>query len=209
MSKRAPAKPSDSDLPMRARVAAVRLFARHGYEGTSVQEIADEVGVTKQALLYHFASKEGIRAAALAEMVSVWRNVLPRLLSALTRHSGAGQPEDAIENALGELVEFARAEPAYPRFIMQELLRPDAATHPILHDIEPWVKVAADLIRNGQAEGKVDPEVDPESWIVNLGTSLLATLCLLDEDAVPGKPSAKRLLREMARITRTSLLSAR
>jgi TetR/AcrR family transcriptional regulator len=215
MSKRASAKPQpkDLDLPTRARAAAVRLFSRHGYEGTSVQQIADELGVTKQALLYHFASKEGLRAAALDEMVTVWRQVLPRLLAALTRPPGSGQTsqtakEDALEQAFSELLAFVRSEPAYPRFLMQELLRPGDAAHPILHDIEPWVKLAADLIRSAQAEGKVDAGVDPEAWIINLGTSILAMLCLVDEPSA-GKPAPKRIVREMVRIARSSLLTGR
>lgn len=214
MSKRASAKPQlkDSDLPTRARSAAVRLFSRHGYEGTSVQQVADELGVTKQALLYHFSSKEGLREAALAEMVAVWRTMLPRLLATLTRPPAttgarAGK-DDPLENVLAELLAFASDEPAYPRFLMQELMRPAGATHSIIHDIEPWVKVAADLIRNGKAEGKIDAGVDPEAFVVNLGTSILATLCLLDERPVPGKPPPKRLLRELARIARASLLAA-
>jgi AcrR family transcriptional regulator len=211
MSKRASAKAhqNDADLPTRARAAAVRLFARHGFEGTSVQQIADEVGVTKQALLYHFSSKDGLREAALAEIVAVWRGVLPRLMAAVTRQGAQAGPEDALELVLRELVEFARAEPAYPRFIMQELLRPDDGAHPILRDIEPWVKLGADFIRSGQAEGKIDPGVDPEAFLVNLGTSILATLCLMDERTVPGKPAPRRILRELARVARASLLTNR
>lgn len=41
--------------------AAGPLFFEQGYEGTSVQQIADEVGLTKAALYYHFkAGKEEI-----------------------------------------------------------------------------------------------------------------------------------------------------
>ncbi|MBS0340160.1 MAG: TetR family transcriptional regulator [Proteobacteria bacterium] len=37
---------------------AIRLFARKGYEGTSLRDIADEARITKAALYYHFPNKE-------------------------------------------------------------------------------------------------------------------------------------------------------
>ncbi|WP_327233013.1 TetR/AcrR family transcriptional regulator [Streptomyces sp. NBC_01317] len=37
--------------------ASLRLFAQHGYSATSFQDIADEVGLTKAAVSYHFPSK--------------------------------------------------------------------------------------------------------------------------------------------------------
>jgi AcrR family transcriptional regulator len=39
---------------------ALELFAEHGYEKTSLREIAEALGVTKAALYYHFKSKEDI-----------------------------------------------------------------------------------------------------------------------------------------------------
>jgi AcrR family transcriptional regulator len=39
---------------------AVELFTEHGYEGTSLREIAERLDVTKAALYYHFKSKEDI-----------------------------------------------------------------------------------------------------------------------------------------------------
>jgi AcrR family transcriptional regulator len=46
------------------RVAA-RTFAVKGYRATSLQEIADEVGVTRPSFYYHFRSKQEILAAIL------------------------------------------------------------------------------------------------------------------------------------------------
>jgi hypothetical protein len=40
--------------------AARVLFAARGYRATSMQAIADEVGITKAALYYHFESKDEI-----------------------------------------------------------------------------------------------------------------------------------------------------
>jgi AcrR family transcriptional regulator len=37
--------------------AAVRLFARHGYRGTTIAEIARDVGITDAGVLYHYPTK--------------------------------------------------------------------------------------------------------------------------------------------------------
>jgi AcrR family transcriptional regulator len=49
--------------------AAVELFADHGVSGTSLQMIADAIGVTKAAVYHQFKTKDGIvLAAAEAEL---------------------------------------------------------------------------------------------------------------------------------------------
>jgi AcrR family transcriptional regulator len=49
---------------------ASRLFAESGFKGTSLQDIARVVGVSKAALLYHFATKEAILAELMAPAVA-------------------------------------------------------------------------------------------------------------------------------------------
>jgi AcrR family transcriptional regulator len=48
------------DTRARIQQVAVELFTEHGYEGTSLREIAERLDVTKAALYYHFKSKEDI-----------------------------------------------------------------------------------------------------------------------------------------------------
>ncbi|MGY2077604.1 MULTISPECIES: TetR/AcrR family transcriptional regulator [unclassified Blastococcus] len=43
--------------------AALDLFSEHGFEGTSLQDIADRLGVTKAAVYYHFHTKDEILLA--------------------------------------------------------------------------------------------------------------------------------------------------
>jgi AcrR family transcriptional regulator len=57
----------DETLPVgtRERIldAALNLFIEKGFDKTSLREIAEQLGVTKAALYYHFASKEDILMA--------------------------------------------------------------------------------------------------------------------------------------------------
>src|ERR1044071_5833380 len=48
------------DTRTRIQAVALELFAEHGYDATSLREIAERLGVTKAALYYHFKSKEDI-----------------------------------------------------------------------------------------------------------------------------------------------------
>lgn len=55
---------------------ALRLFGEHGVEGASLQMIADELGVTKAAVYYHFKTKHEIVAAVAAPVLSELTAVL-------------------------------------------------------------------------------------------------------------------------------------
>ena len=44
-------------------MAALRLFSRNGYEGTSMRDIAGEVGITQGAIYKHFAGKDALLEA--------------------------------------------------------------------------------------------------------------------------------------------------
>lgn len=50
----------DPDRREKIIEASRRLFAKYGYEGTSISMIAAETGLTKAALYHHFASKEAL-----------------------------------------------------------------------------------------------------------------------------------------------------
>lgn len=47
---------------------SLRLFTDQGYDGTSLRQIAEELGVTKAALYYHFRTKEEILQSLMATL---------------------------------------------------------------------------------------------------------------------------------------------
>ncbi|WP_433512788.1 TetR/AcrR family transcriptional regulator [Nonomuraea sp. CA-143628] len=52
--------PRPSDTKQRIQDVARELFAQKGVQRTSLQEIADQLGITKPALYYHFSSREDL-----------------------------------------------------------------------------------------------------------------------------------------------------
>lgn len=61
--------------------AAVRLFARHGYRGTTIAMIAREVGLTDAGVLYHFPTKADLFWAIVDMFEDLQRDRVVALLA--------------------------------------------------------------------------------------------------------------------------------
>jgi AcrR family transcriptional regulator len=70
--------------------AAVRVFARDGYNGTSIDRIAAEAGLSKGAVYWNFASKEELFFALLDERID-------RRIRALFDQTEAAPVDQAME----------------------------------------------------------------------------------------------------------------
>ena len=78
---------------------AQRLFAERGYDATSLQMIADELGLTKAAVYYHFRAKNEILLAAM-------RPGLLRLQTLLDEAAAIRGRRARIEHIVNGMVEF-------------------------------------------------------------------------------------------------------
>ena len=73
---------SRNSVPMRQRIIAVatEMLAERGYEGTSLQRIADEVGLRGAQLAAPFLQQDALRQAVLEDLFVGYAEVLPQIL---------------------------------------------------------------------------------------------------------------------------------
>ena len=96
--------------------AARRQFAERGFYGASLAQVAGELGLTKQALLYHFKRKEDLYAEVLKEISN---KLLSFVRSALRR---SDPPHQQLEDIFVGIYMTAREDPQSTRILVRELL---------------------------------------------------------------------------------------
>lgn len=185
--------------------SATRLFAAHGFDGTSVQSIAEAVGIRKPSLLYHFPSKDELRHCVLDQMLDHWNQELPRLLLAAAR-------EERFEKVMESLVGFFLEDPDRARLIVRESLdRPSEMNERLGRFVRPWVDVVADQLARARDKGLVQSDVDPQAYAVQVinmvvgGVAIVDNLNVLLPDDPKRGTTRERHVRELIRMARASL----
>lgn len=184
---------------------ATRLFARKGFDGTTVQEVAEAVGIRKPSLLYHFASKDELRQAVLDDVLARWNDVIPNVLLQAARD----QQFEAIMDAISS---FFLEDGDRARVILREAIdRPDDLRDRLVTHVSPWIHVVADQLERGKKRGLVRADVDTEAYAMVVPAMVVAGVAMMDrlsfvfsgEDAK--KNAQGRFIKELVRIARAGL----
>lgn len=107
---------SEDDTREKLVAAATQQFAERGFFGASISQIAGEVGLTKQALLYHFKRKDDLYSEVI-------KRIAQRLQTAMDGNLDPSQPpHKQFEDMLMGFYEVAKAHPVDARLLMREML---------------------------------------------------------------------------------------
>lgn len=146
--------------------AAFRLFAEHGFEGTTLEAIAREVGVGRRTLFRYFESKNDIPWGQFDDTLDHFRAIL------------AATPEDlpiadALHQGVREFNEFSpEADPPHIERMRLVLETPALQAHSVLR-YAAWRQVVAEFVaeRTGLADEDALPALIAH---VSLSMSLAA-----------------------------------
>ncbi|PXX95592.1 TetR family transcriptional regulator [Halomonas sp. LBP4] len=140
--------------------AAERVFARHGYRGASLQDIAEQAGLPKSNVLYYMGSKRGLYVRLLERMMERWNALLDDI-------SVEDDPAEVLEAFIRSKMQLSRRHPEGSRLFAAEIL----GGAPFLQEylsggLRDWVQARARVFEQWAERGLMDP-VDPV-WLIFL-----------------------------------------
>ena len=150
--------------------AAVRVFARSGYHGARVGDIAKEAGVAHGLLYHYFASKEEV-------LQTVFRENWGALIERFRAVEEAGEPaSEKLEGIAKILLRTWRNDPDLVTVMVREVARSPQLQTQVLEVREAFAIVQR-VVEQGQREGSFRADVNPRfaSWIVYGGLEEVLT----------------------------------
>ena len=148
--------------------AGVTLFARRGFGGTGVREIAAEAGVNLSSVGYYFGSKLGLLQAVIDDTFERYAELVRRCFG------GDGTVEERVRRYYRELVQLMRARHDQFRITLSELHHetPELAEHRaetlkalVLPEAMPFVSAATRAAPRELTPDIVGPLLPALAWM--------------------------------------------
>jgi len=161
----APADPVDpsSDPPSRRDKralileAAIRVFARSGYHGSRIADIASEAGIAYGLVYHYFKNKEEILSSIFEERWGAFLDTLEQI---------AGQPTSArtkLEQVAMVILGGHHVRPEWVKVLVLEIQRSSRFARPDqIRAVGRLFQIVARILREGQEKNELRVDVDPD-----------------------------------------------
>ena len=172
---------------------ATRLFAERGYEGASMGDLAERVGLRKASLFHHFPSKDVLYATVLSELL---KNVKIAIVSAAMAEGSFAERLDALTDSLTEVL---AAQPYVARLLIREAMDWGPVMRGGLgRTVNDVLAAGLEFARAGQRAGEFKADLDMPHVIVSfLGIHFMPfTICEVIEGFTGTSPFDAAFVRD-------------
>lgn len=141
--------------------AATGIFARKGFDGTRIAEVAKAAGLPKANVYYYFASKEEIYGAVIGHLIQSWDDALKHI-------TPDSDPIEALEGYVRAKLDYSRRNSEESRVFANEILRgaPFLSRKDKAH-MRLVTKRHVEIVNQWIASGQIRP-VDPRHLFIVL-----------------------------------------
>lgn len=140
--------------------AALEVFALYGFRGSTIDQVAEQAGMSKPNLLYYFPNKEAIHRVLIDRLLDTW-------LDPLREMNPQGDPRSEIRSYIRRKLEMARDYPRESKLFANEILQGAPRIQEELQDLRMLVDEKVEVLRGWMREGKL-ARVDPYHLIFSI-----------------------------------------
>lgn len=134
----------DPDIKSRILLAAKKLFASQGYEGTTIRQICEEASANVALVSYHFGGKENLFGALFEQNLPLRR---------IDGVDTSMHPVAGVKLIIYEVTKFRQEDPELTCIIQQEIIMNTARIQKIrLHVMPLWMQLRK-WIQEGREQG--------------------------------------------------------
>lgn len=147
--------------------AAELRFAAKGFYPTRLEDIADDVGITRTAVIYHFKDKETLYNAVLETLFTELDGVIASALEANVSFI------EKIEGAVTAWVQYAGQRPTLMRLFMREVAGSEEGLRPeVSRFVDPMFGRLIAALEEGRKK-KLCRAIDPvQFWSILAGATM-------------------------------------
>lgn len=124
-------------------------FAQFGFEGTSLESIAADVGMSRHNLLYYFPNKEVLYQRVLDDVLNEW-------LLGMEALSHSDDPSDALRHYIRAKLQYSRLRPQGVKVFTKEVIAgAPRYSQAIAKRVGPLLKTEVRTFERWASEGRI------------------------------------------------------
>lgn len=141
--------------------AALTVFSGGGFNGSTIDQIAESAGMSKPNVLYYFASKDDIYRTLLRQLLETW-------LAPLQQIDAKGDPLEELLKYVRIKLYMSRDFPRESRLFAHEILQGAPQLRDVLAaDLKPLIDAKVALLEAWMARGAI-MRTDPHHLIFSI-----------------------------------------